>query len=84
MSASDLKKLTASLRKKFGGEVGYERINSKGRYRLEIISPKFAKMTQLQRQDSVWAVVDQVLSRQATLGISMILTYSPAELAATR
>ena len=82
MTGIELKKLTIALHKKFGAEVRHEKVNGKGRYRLEVISPKFTRMAQLRRQDAVWAVVDKVLPREATLDISLILTYSPAELAA--
>jgi stress-induced morphogen len=84
MSENERKKLVASLQKKFAATVRFEKVNSKGRLRFEMVSPKFTKMSQLQRQDSVWAVVDQVLPRSAILDISLILTYSPGELAEAR
>jgi stress-induced morphogen len=84
MSVRELKKLVTAIKKKFPGEVRVEKINSKGRVRLEVTSQKFTRMTQLQRQDSVWEVVDHVLSREAILDISLILTHSPAELAGAR
>lgn len=87
MSEGERKKLVALLKKRFEATVRSEKVNSEGRFRLEVISPKFTKMGQLQRQDSVWAVVDeavvdQILSRESVLDISLIITYSPAELAA--
>jgi stress-induced morphogen len=84
MSESERKKLVASLKKEFRGTVHSEKVGPKGRFRLEVISPKFKKMTQLQRQDAVWDVVNDALSREATLDVSLILTYSPAELAGAR
>jgi acid stress-induced BolA-like protein IbaG/YrbA len=84
MNPSELKKLVAAIKKKFPGEVRVEKVNSKGRVRLEVISQKFTRMSQLKRQDTVWELVDQVLSREAILDVSLILTHSPAELAGAR
>jgi stress-induced morphogen len=81
MKSAELKKLVGAIKKKFKGKVRSEKVDKAGRYRLEVVAPGFGKLTQLQRQDQVWEVVDEVLSREATLDISLILTYSPAELA---
>jgi hypothetical protein len=37
-------------------------------------------MPHLRRQDQAWKVVDRVLPREATLDVSLILTYDPADL----
>lgn len=86
MSDRRRKKLVDVLKKQFGGKIHSEEVNSKGRFRLEMVSPKFRKMSQLQRQDAVWAVVDKAvadgtLPREVVLDISLILTYSPADAA---
>lgn len=83
MSTSELKKLTSALRKEFGGKIRHEKIGSGGRCRFEVISSNFSKMSQLGRQDAVWKVVDDAIPRAASLDISLILTYSPGELAGT-
>jgi stress-induced morphogen len=73
--------LAQSLRRKFGGETEFEAVNKQGRYRFAIVSKRFNKMSQLKRQDEVWKIVDQVLPRGASMDISTILAYAPADLA---
>jgi acid stress-induced BolA-like protein IbaG/YrbA len=80
MTSAHVNKLTRELEKQFDAKVEAEKIGPKGRYRFAVVSPKFKKMTQLKRQDAIWAVVDKVLSRDATLDISLILAYAPEEL----
>jgi stress-induced morphogen len=83
MTTTELKKLTSALRKTFGGKVHHEKIGSGGRYRLEVISPKFSRMSPLRRQDAVWDIVDKAIKPASSLDISLILTHSPGELAET-
>jgi len=68
------------LERRFGAKVDAEQV-SPGRFRLAVVSPQFAQWTPLHRQDEVWKVVDEVVSREQTLDITLILTYAPGELA---
>ena len=81
MTRYRVKQLSEALRQRFNAEVEVERVGEGGRYRFAVIAPRFGKMTQLQRQDAVWEVVDAILPREATLDISLILTYAPRDLA---
>lgn len=73
--------LAEALRRRFQAEVDVEQVGDRMRYRFGVVSPQFSQMTQLQRQDAVWQVVDATLPREATLDVSLILTFSPAEFA---
>jgi stress-induced morphogen len=81
MTEKDAKSLAKALRKKFGGRVEYEDVTGKGRFRFAIETKRFNGVPHLKRQDDVWDIVDDVLSREATLDISTILAYAPADLA---
>lgn len=81
MTQEQVDSLAAALRERFRGEVEVERIGERMRYRFAVVSSEFMPMTQLQRQDAVWAVVDSTLPREATLDVSLILTFAPSELA---
>ena len=84
MTDEQAKALVRALKKQFGGKAEYEAINGRGTYRFAIVSKRFNTMRQLQRQDEVWKVVDQVLPREATLDITTILAYAPADLATSK
>jgi acid stress-induced BolA-like protein IbaG/YrbA len=73
--------LAEALRGRFQAEVDVEQVGDRMRFRFGVVSPQFSQMTQLQRQDAVWQVVDATLPREATLDVSLILTFSPAEFA---
>ena len=81
MTKSQVEDLSRALKKQFHAKVEFEPVNNNGRYRFAVSSKDFAQMTQLQRQDAIWKVVDETLPREATLGISLILAFAPAELA---
>jgi len=80
MTRKEVDLLSRTLKKHFGGKVEFEAVNGYGRYRFALTSKRFEGMTQLQRQDAVWAIVDQVLSREGALGVSIILAFAPADL----
>ena len=73
--------LSKALRDRLGVEVDAEPVGSRLRYRFAVIAPAFTQMTQLRRQDAVWEIVDATLPREATLDVSLILTFAPGELA---
>jgi acid stress-induced BolA-like protein IbaG/YrbA len=81
MTQEQVDSLAAALRERFNADVDAERVGERMRYRFAVVSPEFTPMTQLQRQDAVWAVVDSTLPREATLDVSLILTFAPGELA---
>jgi acid stress-induced BolA-like protein IbaG/YrbA len=81
MTQEDADRLAAALRARFRAELDVERVGDHMRYRFAVVSPDFAQMPQLQRQDAVWGVVDATLPREATLDVSLILTFAPGELA---
>ena len=83
MTQQEVDQLADALRRQFNAEVEAEPVNGNGRYRFAVVSPEFEQMNQLQRQDAIWAVVDATLPRLATLDISLILAFSPTELAET-
>ncbi|MFI5379353.1 MAG: hypothetical protein ACHRHE_08650 [Tepidisphaerales bacterium] len=82
MTKEQVKSLVQAFKRAFHGSVDVESINGHGRYRFAITSKRFAKMPQLKRQDAIWEIVDQTLPREATLDISIILAFAPADLAA--
>jgi stress-induced morphogen len=83
MTQQDAECLAQAFRNRFGAEVGMELVNPVGRYRFEVVSPQFQKMTQLARQDEIWKVVNETMSRDATLDITLILAFAPDELVDT-
>ena len=83
MTQQEVDLLAVALRRRFNADVDAQPVNGKGRYRFAVVSPEFDQMNQLQRQDAIWEVVDAVLPRPATLDISLILAFSPTELAET-
>jgi stress-induced morphogen len=78
MTEAEVANLTAELERRFDARVEPEEV-APGRFRLDVVSPKFSQMPPLRRQDDVWEAVDQILSREQTLDISLILTYAPDE-----
>lgn len=83
MTQDELDGLVAAIKAAFSAEVEIEQVDPKGRYRLGVVSASFEGMTQLQRQDAIWDLVDTKLSREASLDVSLILAYTPSELAST-
>jgi stress-induced morphogen len=84
MTEEEAKSLCQKLASEFAGEATYEPVNGHRRYRFAITSSRFDKLSHLQRQDEVWKVVDRELPREATLDISMILAFAPADLTTTK
>ncbi len=80
MTQQQAKALADALTQRFGGDAELEPVNDRGRYRFAITSKQFESMTQMQRQDEVWKVADQTMSRDAILDVSMILAFAPADL----
>ena len=80
MTRHQVKQLSDALKKRFGGKVDFEAVNGKGRYRFAVTTKRFDDVPHLKRQDAIWEVVDEVLSREAKLGISLILAYAPKDL----
>lgn len=81
MTQEQADSLAEAFRRQFQAEVEVEQVGDRMRYRFGVVSPQFASMSQLQRQDAVWRIVDATLPREATLDVSLILTFAPAELA---
>jgi len=46
---------------------------------IDVVSPKFQGLSQLQRQDLVWSIIDRVLGEHAK-NVSMIVAYTPSEI----
>jgi stress-induced morphogen len=80
MTPKERDRTVGALSKAFAAEVGAERVGRPGRYRFTVVSEKFAKMSQLARQDAVWKVIDEILSREASMDVSLILAYAPKDL----
>ena len=84
MTPKERDRMVGALSKKFEAKVGAELVGRPGRYRFTVVSQKFAKMTQLARQDAIWKIVDETLSREASLDVSLILAYAPEDLEIAR
>ncbi len=83
MTSQERDGLVEALKQRFAAQVDFELVGDNGRYRFAVVSPQFDGMPHLARQDAIWLVVDEVLSREASIDVSLILAYSPADLAAT-
>ena len=81
MTAKKAKELVSALSAKFGGTAEAELVGKKGRYRFSLVSPKFRRRALLERQDAIWHYVDQIVSREDNLDITLILAFAPSELA---
>ena len=81
MTKTEAAALKKALEIKFGGQAEFEAVNGHGRYRFVVTSQKFDVMPNLKRQDEVWKIVDKILSKQASLDVSLILAYAPTDLA---
>ena len=79
MTRDNAESLAEALRKTFEADVEMELVNPSGRYRFAVVSPRFQEMTQLARQDEIWRLVDETMSREATLDITLILAFAPDE-----
>jgi stress-induced morphogen len=80
MSPQQVEQLKQEFEKRFQAVVETEPVDGNGRYRFAVVSPQFESMTHLQRQDALWEVVGQILSREASLDISLILAFSASEI----
>ncbi len=69
--------LTAKLK---GAEVRTERVRGE-RYLFEVLWRKFDHMGHPERQQLVWDLAEEVLSKPQVRRVAMILTVAPAELA---
>jgi len=72
-------KLNYELIRKFGGSAEFEEKNP-GQFRFSLISPQFAGVPHLQRQDQVWEVIEKVLTPDEILDLTLVLTYTPEEI----
>lgn len=79
MTKKQVDKLKQAFADRFDAKVEAEKI-APGRYRFSVVSDRFKRRQQLQRQDDLWKVADEILPRQATVDISLILAYAPDEL----
>jgi hypothetical protein len=69
------------MRERFGGDVEAEPDQDDGnRYQFWVFSPQFKEMSHLQRQDALWKLVEQELSREEQLDVAMIWTFAPGEI----
>jgi hypothetical protein len=59
--------------------VQFARIPTTHLYRVGVLAPKFKLLKHSERQDLVWRIVEQALSPDEMLQISMILTLTPSE-----
>lgn len=72
--------LANAIRRDFPGTVEVEPVSGTNRFRIAVVSDRFEKMPHLKRQDEVWRLVDELLDREQSLEISMLLTYAPSEI----
>jgi stress-induced morphogen len=78
MTDLEMQKLLDELKLRFQAHVEAEQV-SPGRFRLGVVSPQFAGVPGLRRQDRIWEAIDEILDREQTLDISLVLAYSPDE-----
>jgi stress-induced morphogen len=79
MSRADADRLLAELVRRFGGEGEAEEVNP-GQFRFALVSPQFSGVPHLRRQDSIWEVVERVLTREQILGLTLVVAYAPEEI----
>jgi stress-induced morphogen len=82
MTSEQALRLVDALKQRFGGDVDLHQDEgeSNGRYHFSVVSPKFEQMSHLQRQDAIWATVDEVLSREDGLDVAMVWAFAPGEM----
>lgn len=78
-----IQKAVAALQRELAATVEVEKVSDVPRYRLGVVSQRFDGMSPLDRQDLVWNVVDGALDRREAMLLSVILAYSPTELASS-
>ena len=83
MNDDQADQLAGALQAAFGGRARHER-TAPGRYAIEVITPAFDGVTPRARQDKVWTVVDEMLDRETSSGITLIVTYAPGDFDAER
>ena len=79
-----LGRLNAALIKGLGAagiaaKVDTEPVPTTKLHRVMVLAPKFKVLKHTERQNLVWRIAEQTLSRDEQLKISMILTLTPAE-----
>ena len=81
---SELAKVVKAIKNQLSAEVDVERVPMDDpwpdQFRLAVVSRKFRSLSPFKRQDLVWEIVNRILSPGQALAISVILTFSPAEL----
>ena len=60
--------------------VEIEPLETPNRFSIIIVSPEFAGVPDLQRQDLAWKVVDEVCSREESMMVSAIWALAPGEI----
>lgn len=50
-------------------------------FRIYVTSPEFVEMSHMERQDLVWRIIDDILSDDEQLNISMVLTIAKEDVA---
>lgn len=81
MTKTQALSLKKALEENFDGRAEFQMAGRPGRYRFAVKSKKFDKMPQMKRQDEAWKIVSKVLKPEAILGISLILTFAPRDMA---
>ena len=83
MTDQDADRLAEALESELTGSARYER-TAPGRYHFEVTTPAFEATPMRVRQERVWKVVDDVLDREVSTGITLIVTYAPGDFNAER
>lgn len=76
-----IERLEKAFKTELRARVEVERV-APGRYRFAVVSKKFDRMRPLRRQDLIWQIVDETLTREQVLAISLIVAYAPKDLVA--
>lgn len=71
------RKLRDQLLTAFGGTVSVERTGTGRRCGFTILSEAFSGIDHSERQERIWKVVDETLTKRESLEISVIVAFAP-------
>jgi hypothetical protein len=61
-------------------EVDVEASDEARSFTVWVTSPRFSSLTHLQRQDLLWAIVDETCDREESMLITLIMAFAPGEI----
>jgi hypothetical protein len=82
MTPATAKRVADGLADRFTAHVEIEEVQP-GRFRFNVFSRHFGAGSRLDRQDQAWAVIDELLGRDESDDVSLILTVGPEDVDAS-